>query len=346
MSQRFIYTLSRLGVGALLLFSGFAKGINPFGLSIQFGDYFSAMGLEALLPAAPLFSVLLPMAEMTLGVVLILGIYRRVAAWASLAVMSFFTLLTLWIALYNPVSDCGCFGDLFKISNWATFYKNLIFMAPTLHLFWYRRDGEERPWWRTVVLIAIACGFLPLHAYNNLPLIDATPFRVGTEVWAAMHDGIAEKSETRVRYKNIESGEVKLFELSDPTWQDEAEWEFVESVTEVIEEGKASTISQLPMINAEGVDKAQEVLTARGRTLLIVSVSPQHQSQYIAQSIAEAKAEGVDRIVLLHSTLGDVVIDGVEVYTTDLATLKTLVQSPHGGTIVLTNGKIIEKKRL
>ncbi|MFI3298428.1 MAG: DoxX family protein [Rikenellaceae bacterium] len=336
--------LAHLLVGALFIFSGFAKGVNPFGLSVQFGEYFSAMGLEFLMPYATICAVLLPTVEMTLGVMLTLGVFRRVTAWTVLLFMSFFTLLTLWIAVENPVQDCGCFGDLLKISNWATFYKNLCFMVPTIYLFMYRKQGVSCWGWRTVVVSAIVCGMLPLYCYNNLPLLDGTAFKVGTNVWEAMNDGVPDKTQTLLEYRNIESGEIREFKLTDKEWQDASKWEFVESVTEVLVKGKQPTISQLPMIDERGVDRAQELLSDfRGEMLLIVSPNPARQSMEIAQLVM---SRGSRRVVLLHSSLQGVMIPDLEVYTTDMTTIKAMVQSYKGGVLLLRDGVIVEKKVL
>ena len=75
-----------------------------------------------------------------IGLSLSLRIRMRTAAWALMTFMSFFTALTLLVALTNPVTDCGCFGDAIILTNWQTFFKNLIFLVPTVLVF-VERNG-------------------------------------------------------------------------------------------------------------------------------------------------------------------------------------------------------------
>ncbi len=340
-----LYKISKYFIGALFIFSGFAKGINPFGLSVQFSDYFSAFGLDFLHPVAPLCAVLLPTVETLLGVMLILGLYRKITAWVVALFMVFFTGLTLWIALFNPVKDCGCFGDILIISNWATFYKNLAFMVPTIIVF-MGRGGKSRNSWRTVVVAAMACGLLPLYSYNNLPLIDATPYKIGTNIWEAMNDGTEGEYNTVLVYRNIENGEEQEFSLDDREWTDESKWEYVETRNEVMVEGSDATIGALPMIDNSGVDRVQDVVRSGGSVWIIVAVNPAGQQLQIAEVISRAGSEGVERVVLLHSTLQNIAVDGAEVYTSDHSTLKTLIQHHSGGVLKLNGGVIVDKETL
>lgn len=343
--KEIIYRISAILIAVLFLFSGAAKAINPFGLSVQFGDYFTAMGLDFMKPYASICAIALPTFEMVIGVLLLLGYYKKRVAWIVLFTMSFFTMLTLWIALENPVSDCGCFGDLFVISNWATFFKNVVFMIPTVVLFVMRRSRKtKRRGWRSVLVVTMIVGLLPLYSYNHLPIIDSTPFKIGVNIWEAMNNDSEGESRTTLLYKNLESGEVVEFEIEDTTWNDESKWKFVDSRTIALKEGSGASIAQLPMIDSSGVDRAEEVLNSEGKVVMLVSPYPYMQSREIGEAVAKARNEGADKILILHSTLSELKIEGVEVYTTDNTVLKTLIQNHSGGVMTLEDG-VITKKR-
>jgi hypothetical protein len=74
-------------------------------------------------------SVALSLAEFGVGVAMLINYKVKLFSWLTLVFMAIFFPLTLWIAIKNPVTDCGCFGDAIIISNWATFYKNVVLMA-------------------------------------------------------------------------------------------------------------------------------------------------------------------------------------------------------------------------
>ena len=118
--------ISRIIVGITFIFSGFVKGIDPWGSAYKFIDYFTAMGLQDLSWSAFPLGVLLALAEFMIGVGMLCNVKIRFFSLGALLFMIFFTPLTLWIAVKNPVTDCGCFGDALVISNWETFYKNVV----------------------------------------------------------------------------------------------------------------------------------------------------------------------------------------------------------------------------
>ena len=128
-SSKFIKILveiSRIVVGVTFVFSGFVKAVDPLGFTYKIQDYLIKFNLAELLSLALPAAIFFVVAEFALGALLLLGIYRR---WSTILIgimMAFFTPLTLWIAIANPVQDCGCFGDALVISNWQTFYKNIL----------------------------------------------------------------------------------------------------------------------------------------------------------------------------------------------------------------------------
>lgn len=126
---------SRLLIGVVFIFSGFVKAVDPMGGAIKIGDYLTSFGLDMLQPFTVLASFALSAAEFAMGVCMLLGVYRRYNSFLVLLFMAFMTPLTLYLAIFNPVSDCGCFGDAVVITNWETFFKNLVLSAAAIMVF-------------------------------------------------------------------------------------------------------------------------------------------------------------------------------------------------------------------
>ena len=129
---------------------------------------------------APVLSVALCSFEFLLGGFLLMGLWRRITTWGTTLFMGVMTLLTLYLALFNPISDCGCFGDALKLTNWQTFGKNVFFMAITIvYLLTYRR--ASRPLRGTTAFVAEALLLLGWGIFvggnlRHLPLIDFRPY--------------------------------------------------------------------------------------------------------------------------------------------------------------------------
>ena len=121
---------SRFILAAVFLFSGFTKAIDPTGSYYKLQEYLNAFGLGTILPDWITFSgaFLLGILEFCLGIYLFWGIRRKISTTVTLLMMISFTLLTLYIAIANPVSDCGCFGEALHLTNWQTFWKNVVLL--------------------------------------------------------------------------------------------------------------------------------------------------------------------------------------------------------------------------
>src|SRR5659263_944 len=118
-------------LGCVFVFSGFVKAIDPLGSTYKFEDYFQAFGgfFESLTFIAFPAAIFLSTLELLIGLNLIFRVHIRTTSILALLFMLVMTPLTLYIAIKNPVTDCGCFGDALVISNWATFYKNIVLIA-------------------------------------------------------------------------------------------------------------------------------------------------------------------------------------------------------------------------
>ena len=126
-----LINMCRLLLAATFILSGFVKAIDPLGTQYKIHDYLEAMGLTPWIPdwATLTASVILAAFEFALGIYLLFAIQRRIVSRIVTAVMVVMTALTLWIAVANPVKDCGCFGDAIVLTNTQTLIKNIILLA-------------------------------------------------------------------------------------------------------------------------------------------------------------------------------------------------------------------------
>ena len=120
--------VSRLLLGLTFVFSGFVKAVDPLGTTYKIQDYFTAFGsfFEQFNQVALFLAVALFTLEFVIGFNLLFNFKNKISSILALLFMLIMTPLTLYIALEDPVKDCGCFGDAIVLSNWATFGKNIV----------------------------------------------------------------------------------------------------------------------------------------------------------------------------------------------------------------------------
>ena len=190
--MKLLVHFSRLIVGITFVFSGFVKLVDPLGSAYKFEEYFGAdvLNLEFLIPYALPFSIALILAEIVLGVLLLVGYLPKLTVWSLLAIMSVFLFLTWYSAYYNKVTDCGCFGDAVKLSSWGTFYKNIVLMALVLLLvkgYKYIKPLFSLAFakWTTFLSFFVFL-YIVYHVLIHLPIIDFRPYAIGKNIPAEM----------------------------------------------------------------------------------------------------------------------------------------------------------------
>ncbi len=338
--------VARYHLAALFILSGASKAIDPFGLSVKLGEYFGALGLDFLKPLSDLGSVLLPSVEMLVGLMLLTGVSRRLSAWIAFVSMSFFTLLTLWLAIAKPVSDCGCFGDLIHLTNWATFFKNLAFYPFAIALFLGRNKQQtlNPPPLRTAVTYAVIVPLsfgLSLYSRAFLPPIDPTPFKIGVNIPEAMREQ-NENLRTTLIYRDKQNGQLRQFALEDTTWYDTTRWAYVD--TRIEGASKKAALPSIPMFDGQG-DRSREVLSAPGYTLLVVV----NGNALNAEEIGKINRFGAfirqqgGQVVALSASALPPLEEGIEPLSGDPSALRTLIQHAVGGALLLRDGTILGK---
>lgn len=352
--------IARILLGLTFVFSGFVKGIDPWGSAYKFTDYFTAFQMPWLTDMAFALGVLLAAAEFAMGVALILNFFMRVTSWISLLFMVFFTGLTFYLALTNPVTDCGCFGDALVITNWQTFYKNLVLLALAIYVFIQRRKfaPKDGPLLSTVltVIFVVFYSYLVNYSYNHLPIIDFSPYKVGINIPEAMK--IPENApkaiyENTLIYKNLKTGKEQEFTEANYPWQDTLNWKFVKMGDQkVIQEGYVAPIHDFRIESPEGEDIKDFFLYDENYTFIAVAYNLQKSDRQGMKRIAElakaAKNKGYHFIGLTASPAhsfekykNEIGAD-FDFFNTDEITLKTMVRS-NPGLIVLKNGTIKRK---
>lgn len=358
------YTLNvvcRWVVGLVFLFSSFVKGVDPMGTSFKIQEYMTAWSIGSLtfewaLPLASLLSVVLICAEFLVGVMLIFNAYRRLSAWLLALMMLFFTVTTLIDALTNKVTDCGCFGDAVKLTNWQTFWKNVALDVPTVWIVLTRNLRRKRRFERDgVVFIAAALLMVIFCVYNikHEPVIDFRPWKVGNRM-------IEEREAmNHMVLRNVESGEERTVDYRNGDWasvpeeyKDFAVWEIVSSTSDEPFEIKAPGFS---MLDLGGEDHAAELLPAE-EGLLIATVHhldklSERGVEEIRRAMAVAEEIGVN-IVLLTSALPEEVqawlaetgISGLDYLFADATAIETMMRG-NPGFMFVKDAVVVDKGR-
>lgn len=266
----------RLAVGSVFMFSGFAKAIDPYGTLYKVDAYLASMSLD-IWPNLELVGVFaLCAAEFLVGVFILTGCFRRSTAIIAAIIMAFMLPLTLWIAVSDPVDDCGCFGDAFVISNWATFWKNV---ALTAAIAWLVVYNKKCHWlvtpalqWIAFVATSIFIVIIELFGYISQPLIDFRPYKQGESIIDFENQTHAEEPQFIFIYEK--DGIRKEFRDTDVLPDESEGWEFVDRKELPHQQPKASTAENgksLRIWDKTGEeDVTEEAIDEKGMELLVM----------------------------------------------------------------------------
>lgn len=354
-----IRLISRLFVGFVFIFSGFVKGVDPLGSTYKFTDYFTAFGMNWAEPLAFVLGILLSFAEFIIGIGLFFNLKIKTSAWGALLFMLFFTPLTFILALYNPVTDCGCFGDAMKLTNWETFWKNVIIIIPAIIVFAGRKNIKcfltSKFQWIFIGVFTLFISSISYYSFNHLPIIDFRPFKVGTYLPEKMvypPDAEPDVYETKFIYKNLKTGEEKEFDQTNYPWADTLNWAWVDSKSELVKEGYHPPIHDFTMNCGDEGDITDLVLHDNRFTFLLISHNLKKaslkNSDIINNIFDYCNTKNYRFISLTSSVQEDInkfANDAGAKYkfcSTDEITLKTIIRA-NPGLLLLHKGTVIAK---
>ena len=346
----------RFLLGATFVFSGFVKAIDPIGTQYKLQDYISAVGMGGIVPdiVTLLASVALSALEFSLGVFVLFAIRRHLVSKILVAFMAVMTLITVWIALFNPVKDCGCFGEALRLTNVQTLLKNIVLLAASVVVAWrplrmYRFLSRSTQWIAinyTILFVLL----LSAHCLYHLPLIDFRPYHIGMNIKKGMEiPAGAPQPEFETTFILQKNGVKKEFTLDN---YPDSSWQFVDSKTVQTKEGYVPPIHDFSIQKADGDDITDSVLTTKGYIFLLVSP---HLEQADDSNFGDidllyeyCQERKIPFYCLTASTKKDIDhwadITGAEYpfCFTDETALKTIIRS-NPGLLLLKDGTIIRK---
>ena len=312
--RKIIVNIARWLLAVVLIFSGYVKAVDPMGTSYKIRDYLDAARLADYVPdvSVMILSVVLSAVEFLLGICLLFAIRRRLVSRLAVVLMIFMTLLTLWLAIANPISDCGCFGDAIVLTNWQTFLKNVVLLGAAAIVACYPLDmmrfvSRSNQW--IVVNFSVVYIFATSGVSQyGLPQFDFRPYHIGTD---------------------LRAGWQRMMEEADSPYADF----FIERVD-------------------NGEDITEQVLNDKGYTFLLVAPHLEDANDSRLDQINEvyeyAQENGYPFYCLTASTDKGINMwidqTGAE-YTfchTDETTLKTVIRS-NPGLVLLKDGTVIRK---
>jgi len=348
--------LSRLITGLVFLFSGFVKAVDPQGGAIKISEYLEIVGLHDTDGIAMILSVILSAVEFILGFHLFLGIKVKRVALPTLLFMAGFTIITFYIALFEPVSDCGCFGDAVKLSNWETLYKNLILLPLSIIIYYKRKDytcsmSGARQHLLTFIGLVFTVG-ISAYCIYYLPVLDFRPYHIGANIPESMSipEG-ADEGEYETSFILEKDGVQKEFDVNNYPYEDST-WVFVDSKTKVIREGYQAPISALNFESTDGEDLTERIIQNDRPVFLMIAPKLETMStQYIA-SFIDIKNTAIENDYLFYvatASLSDACYKfdleyqaSFDYALCDATTLQTIIRA-NPGLVLIHKGTIIAK---
>ena len=362
-AKTIIASISRIVLGMVFVFSGVVKAIDPLGTVYKIEDYLKAFGgfFIDLLPMAETAAWGLIILELLLGVCMVTNVRTRWTTWFAFLFYCVMTPLTLYIALTNPVSDCGCFGDAIVLTNWQTFWKNIVLIIFATLALLLRK--HTHPLWKTwmeaiiaITTITIVVTFM-VWTKNHLPVLDFRPYKIGNHIPTLMeYPEDAEPDQYEISFVYAQDGIEHTFTLENYPKGDST-WVFVRQESKLIKKGYEPPIHDLEIMNANYEDLTWDILESEEPVTLVVMYDLAKADKQQMAKVERLLGDEVMRLegdearayILTGSSTDEIIAFSMNypalsdcICTCDPVTLKTIVRA-NPGVIVVQNGIVIDK---
>ena len=353
--MKFLTQIFRISVAILFVISGFVKLNDPLGFSYKLQEYFSpdVLNLTFLAPYALIFSFLIVVFEVVVGVFLFLGFKPKFTLWSLLSMILFFTFLTFYSAYFDKVKDCGCFGDALKLTPWESFFKDLILLILIVVIFIFK--DFIKPFFNTSItnlvatLSLISSIFFGFYVLRHLPLIDFRAYKIGDNIITNMSiPPNAPKAVQEFKWKFKVNGSEEVF-ITNGSYP-EVNGDYIGVETRIIEEGYQPPILDFSIESDN--ENLTETYLAKDKLLIIVSYDLNTASIDGLKKLKEFTDDAISKGYTVIGLSASGIIDknriksnygfNFEFYLCDEKVLKTIVRS-NPGILHLNKGTVIQK---
>lgn len=362
--MKYLGRIFRIIVGLVFIFSGFVKSVDPYGTAYKIIEYMGAFGFTDFINAMPLLPILLSIflcsLEFIVGILLVLGYFKKSINWLVGLMMLFFTVLTFIDALTNKVSDCGCFGDAIKLTNWQTFWKNIILDILLILSFIFDKlklsASVNKRYGRMIggIIILLVLCFTFLNAVYE-PIVDFRPWKEGNRMVPKLQD--QKPPVSYALYRNNKTSQEREFGMEElmKAYQEDSNfisnWTFISSRVLNTNTIAADGFSMVGVLDDK--DQSFEILSHPGITFIFTIVNLDFPSKKSIQKIAkfekEATKYGCQTAIITSSSVKKWALftekynwKNILIYSTDDKAIETMMRSNPG--IVMMKDGVVQKK--
>jgi len=255
--------------------------------------------------------------------------------------------------IFNPVHDCGCFGDAIILTNWETFFKNVFVLLPaSIATFIYCRQMTPvytfKAYWFVIFFSYIFPVGFGFYNYINLPIIDFRPFKIGVNIPEKMSfPDDAPQNEYLYIYEK--DGKKEAFTPTTAPVGDST-WTFVDA--KLIKEGYVPPIVSFVLFDEKSFDVTDAILSDEKGVFLLIAPKISKASDKHIEEINNIYDYAVEHQMLFYAvtnSTNDEINEWINntgadypFLSADDVTLKTMIRS-NPGLVLLKAGTILKK---
>ena len=336
--------------GIVFFIAGIFKLLDPVGSGLVMKEYMDFLHISFLSGVAKPLAVVLAFLETMVGTALVTGIWRRLTAIVALVFQSFFTILTLFLLIFNPEMDCGCFGEAIHLTHLETFIKNIVlllllvaFAFPFRHL-----GGPKKHKYVSFGIVMTSVLAFSVYTWLYNPFVDYTAFKPAAALQAGSAFGPTEEDRYEAVFIYERDGVTQEFTLDGLP---DSTWTFVD--TKTVEKQELNTVS-LSFYDSEGA--YHDTLAVKGK-VMVMSIYEAKSKPSVwrnaAQFVQRAADAGFRPLLLVASypeQMDTIFADEPEyadilrgvLYYSDHKTLITMNRS-NGGVTYFCDGYLVKK---